>query len=155
MSFCCLVLFVMVSSPLPRFPGLWPLLPGSISPLSRVKSLVLWVHTWQLDWCDFWDSLRATGSLSSCLTLPLELPPPCTSDRLSGHPSCQYCVPCTAPLFGLIHFSLTLLFLVNVLSINYHCLLICIWVPFLADPWNPSLTFCLKEQLIHAAKYLI
>ncbi len=69
----------MVSCPLPRFPDLWPLIPGSSSPLSRVKSLVLWVPTWQLDFCDFWDPLQATGSLSSCLTLPLELPPPCSS----------------------------------------------------------------------------
>ncbi len=38
-----LVLFVIVSYPLPRFPVLWPVLPGSSSPLSRVKSLVLWV----------------------------------------------------------------------------------------------------------------
>ncbi len=57
-----------------------------------------------------------------------------TTDRFSGHPSLPYCVVCAAPLFGLIHISLSLLFLVNVLSINYHCPLICIWVPFLADP---------------------
>ncbi len=93
LSVCVFVLSCLLSCfvlPLPRFPGLWPLLPGSSSPLSRVKSLVLWVPTWQLDWCDFWDPLHATGSLSSCLTLPLELPPvlesATTSDRLSGHP---------------------------------------------------------------------
>ncbi len=56
-----------------------------------------------------------------------------TSDRLSSHPSCPYCVVCPAPLFGLIHSSLSLHFLVYVLSINCHCLLICNWVPFLAD----------------------
>ncbi len=38
--------------------------------------------------------------------------------------------------FRLIHSSLSLLFLVYVLSINFHCPLICIWVPFLADPWH-------------------
>ncbi len=59
-----------------------------------------------------------------------------TSDRLSGHPSCPYCVVCPAPLFGLIHYPLSLLFLVNVLSINHICPLICICVPFLADPWQ-------------------
>ncbi len=75
----CLLSCFALSCPLPIFPGLWPLLPGSSSPLSRVKSLVLWVPTWQLDWCDFWDSLQATGSLSSCLSLPLELPPPCSN----------------------------------------------------------------------------
>ncbi len=37
-----------------------------------------------------------------------------TSDRLSGHPSCPYCVPCTAPLFGLIQR------LVNKLPLSAH-----------------------------------
>ncbi len=73
----CLVIVFCPVLPLPRFPGLWPLLPGSRPPLPRVKSLVLRVPTWRLDWCDFWDSLQAT--LSSCLALPLELPPPCLS----------------------------------------------------------------------------
>ncbi len=118
-----LVLFVIVFCPLPRFPGLWPLLPGSSSPLSRVKSLVLRVPTWRLDWCDFWDSFQATGSLSSCLTLPLELPPPCSSPLPPRTGSVVISpariVVCPAPLFGLIHFSLSLLFLVYVLSINY------------------------------------
>ncbi len=82
--FCVVLSLVLLSCfalscPLPRFPGLWPLLPGSSSPLSQVKFLVLWVPTWQLDFCDFWDPLHATGSLLSCLSLPLELPPPCSS----------------------------------------------------------------------------
>jgi len=72
----CLLSCFALSCPLPRFPGL---LPGSSSPLSLVKFLVLWVPTWQLDFCDFWDPLHATGSLLSCLSLPLELPPPCSS----------------------------------------------------------------------------
>ncbi len=92
--------------------------------------------------------LRST----SCYGVPVVLPIPSsgaaasvlqsatTSDRLSGHPSCPYCVVCPAPLFGLIHYPLSLLFPVNVLSINYNCLLICIWVPFLADPWQLHLT---------------
>ncbi len=75
----CLLSCFALSCPLPRFPGLWPLLPGSSSPLSQVKFLVLWVPTWQLDFCDFWDPLHAMGSLLSCLSLPLELPPPCSS----------------------------------------------------------------------------
>ncbi len=51
----CLLSCFALSCPLPRFPGLWPLLPGSSSPLSQVKFLVLWVPTWQLD---FWDPLH-------------------------------------------------------------------------------------------------
>ncbi len=51
----CLLSCFALSCPLPRFPGLWPLLPGSSSPLSPVKFLVLWVPTWQLD---FWDPLH-------------------------------------------------------------------------------------------------
>ncbi len=54
----CLLSCFALSCPLPRFPGLWPLLPGSSSPLSQVKFLVLWVPTWQLDFCDFWDPLH-------------------------------------------------------------------------------------------------
>ncbi len=65
----CLLSCFALSCPLPRFPGLWPLLPGSSSPLSQVKFLVLWVPTWQLD---FWDPLHgpccpAYPFLWSCL----------------------------------------------------------------------------------------
>ncbi len=111
----CLVLFVMVSCPLPRFPDLWPLLPGSSSPLSRVKSLVLWVRTWQLDWCDFWDPLQATGSLLSCLTLPLELPRPCSSP-LPPRTGSVVIPPASIVLSALSPcLDWSLLFLVNVL----------------------------------------
>ncbi len=72
----CLLSCFALSCSLPIFPSL---LPGNSSPLSQVKFLVLWVLTWRLDWCNFWDSLQATESLSSCLTLPLDLPPPRSS----------------------------------------------------------------------------
>ncbi len=105
-SLCCLesglVCYRVLSCPLPRFPGLWLLIPGSSSPLSRVKSLVLWVSTWRLDWCDFWDPLQATGSRSSYLALPLELmcssPLPSRTGSVVIPPApCR--IVCLAPLF--------------------------------------------------------
>ncbi len=142
----CLVCYRVLPCPAlyPDSPASDPLLPGSSSPLSRVKSLVLWVPTWRLDWCVFWDSLQATGSLWSCLSLPLELPPPCSSPLPPRTGSVvippAHIVLSALPLWlDWFTSSPSLLFLVNVLSINYICPLICILSPISCR----SLTVCL------------
>ncbi len=103
-----LVLFVIVSCPYPDSLASDPSqVSASVSPY-LVARLVRLLR--------FTSSYRA---LSSCLTNPLELPPLRSSPLgLSGHLSCPHCVVCPAPLFGLIHSSLYLLFQVTVLSIK-------------------------------------
>ncbi len=116
----CLLSCFALSCPLPRFPGLWQLLSGSSSPLSQVKFLVLWVPYLAARLLRL---LRSTSWYGIPVVLPIPssgaaasvLESATTSDRLSGHPSCPYCVVCPAPLFGLIHYPLSLLFPVNVL----------------------------------------
>ncbi len=142
----CLLSCFALSCPLPRFSGLWPLLPGSSSPLSLVKFLVLWVPTWQLDFCDFWDPLHATGSLLSCLSLPLELPPPCSSSLPPRTGSVVLSLLCCLPCPSVWTDSLSTLPAissqcpVNKLQLSAHLHLgpISCW----------SLTFCTQKNVI-------
>ncbi len=132
--FCLVLPFTQI--PWPLTPTTWKQLSTLTSQISGSVSPYLAARLVQL--------LRFTSSYRVPVVLPIPssgaaasmLESATTSDRLSGHPSCPYCVVCPAPLFGLIPYPLSLLFLVYVLSINYNCPFICIWVPFLADPWQ-------------------
>ncbi len=130
--FCLVLPFTQI--PWPLTPTTWKQLSTLTSQISGSVSPYLAARLVQL--------LRFTSSYRVPVVLPIPssgaaasvLESATTSDRLSGHPSCPYCVVCPAPLFGLVPYPLSLLFLVYVLAINYNCPLICIWVPFLADP---------------------
>ncbi len=106
-----LVLFVIVFCPVLPFTQIpWPLTATTWKQLSTLTSQVSGSVSPYL-------AARLLRS-TSCYGVPVVLPIPSsgaaasvlqsatTSDRLSGHPSCPYCVVCPAPLFGLIHYPL-------------------------------------------------
>ncbi len=135
-------MFVIVFCPVLPFTQIpWPLTPntwkqlstlmcqvsGSVSPYLASRLVRLLRSTSSYEVPVFLPSSSSGAAASVLESFAI-------SDCLSGHSYCPCHVVCPAPLFGLIHSSLSMLFQVYVLSIHYPYLLICILVPFLADP---------------------
>ncbi len=107
------VLFVIVSCPYPDSltPTTWKQLATFTSQVSGSVSPYLAARLVRL--------LKFTSSYRAPVFL-LNQPSGAAASTLGlrGHHSCPHCVVCPAPLFGLIHSSLYLLFQVTVLSIK-------------------------------------